>query len=150
MAHPTRKSRSVRAADCRRLLSRCRCRTGLGAQGAAPRIRERARRRDSVLKTVGRLPRAASPLKGVTTTRSGVMLSLRTMLKSLGGEIGRSRSGLEELRCPGPGHSANDRSMCVKIDRTGEDFTVCSFASDDWQTCKDYVRERCGIAAWKP
>ena len=33
---------------------------------------------------------------------------------------------------------------------TGDDFVVFSHANDDWQTCKDYVRERLGWPAWRP
>src|SRR5262249_30080107 len=44
--------------------------------------------------------------------------------------------------------SAADRSMSVKLDANAPDgFIVHSFAGDDPIACKDYVREKCGIAA---
>src|SRR5262249_19712452 len=54
-----------------------------------------------------------------------------------------------EVRAPGPGHSKDDRSLCVKLSRDGK-LLVNSFAGDDWQACADYVRERCGMPAFKP
>lgn len=72
------------------------------------------------------------------------MLNIRDAAQALGGEIiGRTR-----IVCPGPGHSRNDRSLSVSFD--GSEFTVHSFAGDDWQTCKDYVRERLGLPKWQP
>jgi hypothetical protein len=71
--------------------------------------------------------------------------SLKDMARMLGGQI----SGNCVL-APGPGHSTNDRSL--KVSLGGPDgFLVHSFAaSDDAIRCKDYVRERCGMAAWEP
>jgi hypothetical protein len=71
-------------------------------------------------------------------------MNLREAARALGGDInGRSR-----IICPGPGHSPRDRSLSVAFD--GSDVTVHSFAGDDWQTCKDYVRERLGLPKWEP
>ena len=70
-------------------------------------------------------------------------LDLRQIARALGGEIG---SG--QVLAPGPGHSAADRSMSVKLDPGAPDgFVVHSFADDDPLVCKDYVREKCGAAA---
>lgn len=49
------------------------------------------------------------------------------------------------IRCPGPGHSRNDRSLEVTFNADGS-FVVRSFAGDDWRECKDYVRSVLGIA----
>jgi hypothetical protein len=74
------------------------------------------------------------------------MLDLRTLRQTLGGEIS---SG--SLRCPGPGHSAADRSLSVKLDNEApEGFLVHSFAGDDPIICRDYVRTKAGLPAFKP
>lgn len=61
--------------------------------------------------------------------------------RALGGEVvGR------KILCPGPGHSRTDRSLAVTFSETAPDgFTVHSFSTDDWQTCKDHVRSVLGI-----
>jgi hypothetical protein len=72
-------------------------------------------------------------------------LSLRQIANALGGEV----SGNQVL-APGPGHSAKDRSLAVKLNECGDDIIVHSHAGNDPITCKDYVRERCGMPGWKP
>jgi hypothetical protein len=71
------------------------------------------------------------------------MIDLRTLQCALGGEISNG-----QLSCPGPSHSPRDRSMTVRP--LGDDFIVFSHAGDDWQTCKDHVRQRLGLPAWQP
>src|SRR6202011_2803471 len=58
--------------------------------------------------------------------------------RALGGEVcGR------EVLAPGPGHSAKDRSLSVKLSPHAPDgFLAHSFAGDDWQTCRDYIASR--------
>jgi hypothetical protein len=74
------------------------------------------------------------------------MLDLRTLRAALGGEI---TGGC--LLCPGPGHSAADRSLSVKLDSTAPDgFLVHSFAGDDAIVCRDHVRSKAGLPAFKP
>lgn len=68
------------------------------------------------------------------------MHSLRSIATALGGNVINNRYVL----CPGPGHSHKDRSLKVKFKPDGT-FTVTSFTGDDWQICKDYVRERLGL-----
>jgi hypothetical protein len=69
-----------------------------------------------------------------------------SLAKALGGE-GRGN----EILAPGPGHSAEDRSLSVKVDPGARDgFIVHSHAGDDWQKCRDYVREKAGLGAFKP
>ena len=72
------------------------------------------------------------------------MITLGTLQRALGGEIVNGR----QLLCPGPGHSPRDRSLSVWL--TGDGFSVHSHAGNDWQSCKDYVRERLGLPRWEP
>jgi Toprim domain len=74
------------------------------------------------------------------------MLNLQTLRSALGGEIvGR------QLLCPGPGHSPRDRSLSITISLNArEGFLVHSFAGDDFQTSRDYVRSRLGLPEWQP
>lgn len=69
------------------------------------------------------------------------MTDLRSMARALGGEIsGRS------VLCPGPGHSARDRSLSVMISASAPDgFLVWSHAGDDPLAAKDYVRQRLAL-----
>jgi len=72
------------------------------------------------------------------------MSELHTWARLLGGKI----SG-DQVQCPGPGHTANDLSLSVKIDRDGE--PICySHSGDDPILCKDFVREKIGLKPFKP
>jgi putative DNA primase/helicase len=63
----------------------------------------------------------------------------------LGGEV----SGGQVL-CPGPGHSSIDRSLSVLLDpRAPDGFVVNSFAKDNEIECRDYVRAKVGLPAFK-
>jgi len=73
------------------------------------------------------------------------VIDLWSLQRALGGEI----SGGQVLS-PGPGHSPRDRSLAVRPSPDGEGFIVHSHCGDDWQTCKDYVRERLGLPQWQP
>jgi AAA domain len=76
---------------------------------------------------------------------SGGIRDLQSLSRVLGGEV----SGGQVL-APGPGHSRTDRSMSVKLDATAPDgLLVHSFAGDDPIKCRDYVRERAGLPAFK-
>ena len=56
-----------------------------------------------------------------------MLTDLQTLAKALGGEVNRS-----QVLAPGPGHSAIDRSLSVKLDSNAPDgFLVHSFAGDD-------------------
>ncbi len=56
-----------------------------------------------------------------------------------------------EVRAPGPGHSRIDRSLSVRLDANAPDgFVVHSFANDDPIACRDYVREKAELPAFKP
>ena len=72
------------------------------------------------------------------------MIDLRSLRAALGGDVVNGR----QLLCPGPGHSPRDRSLSVWL--TADGFAVHSHAGDDWQTCKDYVRQCLGWPAWQP
>jgi hypothetical protein len=73
------------------------------------------------------------------------MIDIRAVARALGGEV----VGRDTVVAPGPGHSRKDRSLSVRLVANGE-FIVHSHAGDDWQQCKDYVRERLGWPAWQP
>jgi hypothetical protein len=70
--------------------------------------------------------------------------NLRSLARALNGEI----SGGQVL-APGPGHSAKDRSLSITLSADGK-LIAHSFACDDWQTCRDYVRARLGLSPFKP
>lgn len=73
-------------------------------------------------------------------------IDLRSLAHALGGEIS---SG--QVLAPGPGHSKADRSMSVRPDSSAPDgFVVHSFTTDDPIVCKDYVRNKLGLAPFKP
>jgi putative DNA primase/helicase len=60
-------------------------------------------------------------------------------------------SGRDTILFPGPGHSAKDRSLSVKLDPSAPDgFLVHSHAGDDFRECRDHVRRRLGLPAWEP
>ena len=66
---------------------------------------------------------------------------LAKMAELLGGDV----QG-DQVLCPGPGHSAGDRSLSVKPDPADrEGFITHSFAGDDWQACRDHVRKKLGL-----
>jgi putative DNA primase/helicase len=72
------------------------------------------------------------------------MIDALILARALGGDV----VGRNVVAAPGPGHSRKDRSLSVRL--AGDDFIVHSHAGDDWQTCKDYVRERLGWPQWQP
>jgi len=77
---------------------------------------------------------------------TGTLPDLQTVARLLGGRVNR-----DEVLCPGPNHSTNDRSLSVKIDTSAPDsFLVHSFAADDPIICRDYVRQKLGLPAFKP
>jgi hypothetical protein len=65
-----------------------------------------------------------------------IPVDIRAIARALGGEIaGRC------ILAPGPGHSAKDRSLSVRLDPTAPDgFLVHSFGGDDWRACREHVR----------
>jgi hypothetical protein len=72
------------------------------------------------------------------------MIDVRTVARVLNGNV----VARDTVVAPGPGHSHKDRSLSVRL--VNGDFVVFSHAGDDWQMCKDYVRERLGWPAWQP
>jgi hypothetical protein len=78
--------------------------------------------------------------------RNDAILRLQQLARFLGGTINNG-----QVLAPGPGHSAADRSLSVKLDPNApEGFILHSFAGDDPIVCRDYVREKAGLPAWKP
>jgi hypothetical protein len=71
---------------------------------------------------------------------------LRSWAQALCGDV--SSNG---VICPGPGHSARDRSLSVTPSVTAPSgFLVNSFAGDDPIECLDYVRAKLGLPAFAP
>ena len=71
---------------------------------------------------------------------------LRSWAQALCGDV--SGSG---VICPGPGHSARDRSLSVTPSVTAPNgFLVNSFAGDDPIACLDYVRAKLGLPEFSP
>jgi hypothetical protein len=75
-----------------------------------------------------------------------VNIDLQSLARALGGEVSSN-----QVLAPGPGHSAKDRSLSVKLDADAPDgFIVHSFAHDDAIECKDFVRAKLSLPAFKP
>jgi RecA-family ATPase len=71
---------------------------------------------------------------------------LQTAARLLGGTVNG-----DQILAPGPGHSAADRSLSVKLDCNSPDgFILHSFADDDPIACRDYVREKLKLPAFRP
>jgi hypothetical protein len=65
--------------------------------------------------------------------------------QAIAGALGGEVSGGQVL-APGPGHSATDRSLSIKLDSAApEGFVVHCFADDDPLECRDYVRAKLGL-----
>lgn len=76
-----------------------------------------------------------------------IALDLRNIARALGGEVNPKGFVL----APGPGHSARDRSLSIRLDAKAPDgILVNSFAGDDPLDCKDYIRGKLGLPEWKP
>jgi hypothetical protein len=74
------------------------------------------------------------------------VVSLEQIARALNGDI---RGG--QVLAPGPGHSAEDRSLSIALsDKASDGFIVKSFANDDWRLCKDYVLEKLGLPKFQP
>jgi hypothetical protein len=72
--------------------------------------------------------------------------SLAKIAEALGGDVNNG-----EVLAPGPGHSAADRSLSLKLDSEAPDgFLVHSFANDDRIACRDYVRQKLGLPKFEP
>jgi len=72
------------------------------------------------------------------------MLSLTEIAQKLGGEVMHGSSG-PYVKAPGMGHSADDRSLSIKLANNDDGFIVHCFAGDDWQATKDWIREKLGL-----
>jgi len=71
----------------------------------------------------------------------------RAVARALGGNV----IGPAKVAAPGPGHSGRDRSLIVTLsaDAPGG-FVVHSHAGNDWDVCKDHVRQQLGLPQWQP
>jgi putative DNA primase/helicase len=73
--------------------------------------------------------------------------STREIAAALGGQV----AGPNTVLAPGPGHSAGDRSLAVRLDPAAPDgFLACSHSGDDWRACRDHVRKKLGLPSWEP
>jgi Family of unknown function (DUF5906) len=71
---------------------------------------------------------------------------LSSLAKALGGEVSAG-----QILAPGPGHSADDRSLSIKLDSAApQGFLVHSFAGDDPARCRAHVREKLGLPDLQP
>lgn len=79
-------------------------------------------------------------------------VSLEQIAARLGGKVRRDKAG-PYVAAPGPGHSAKDHSLTVRINPSAPDgFLVNSFADKDSDAIalKDYVRDKAHLPAFKP
>jgi hypothetical protein len=68
-------------------------------------------------------------------------MDTRDFAHTLGGEIVGN-----QIVCPGPNHTTKDRSLSVRLSASAPDGSIVhSHAGDDWQACRDYVRDRLGL-----
>jgi Toprim-like len=75
----------------------------------------------------------------------GAFPNLQMLARALGGEVSNG-----QVLAPGPGHSPKDRSLSVKLDTKAPDgFVVHSFSIDDPIACRDFVREKLNLPAFK-
>jgi Family of unknown function (DUF5906) len=77
--------------------------------------------------------------------RGFIIMDIREIARALGGDV----SGLS-ARVPGPGHSAKDRSLSITPADNADGFICHSFAGDDPIECKEYIRGKLGLPAFKP
>jgi putative DNA primase/helicase len=74
--------------------------------------------------------------------RNNEFLDLRVIARALGGEVVGG-----QVLCPGPGHSASDRSLAVRPSAQSPlGFIAYSHAGDHWPACRDYVLEKLGLS----
>jgi putative DNA primase/helicase len=75
------------------------------------------------------------------------IFDLRAVAHALGGQV----AGRDTVLAPGPGHSARDRSLAVRLDSDAPDgFLIFSHAGDNWRACRDHVRMKLGLPSWQP
>jgi hypothetical protein len=75
-----------------------------------------------------------------------IAIDLRRLAKALDGDICNG-----QILAPGPGHSAVDRSLSVRLDpKAPEGFVVHSFSGNDPLQCRDYVRQKAGLPPIEP
>ena len=88
---------------------------------------------------------ATSPPRRTRLERAAHMTAALPSIAKIAELLGGDVQGAEVL-CPGPGHSAGDRSLSVKPDPADrEGFVTHSFAGDDWKDCRDHVRTKLGL-----
>jgi len=76
-------------------------------------------------------------------------LTVEELHRALGGQVINGKIGKEVL-CPGPGHSARDRSLSVAPADNKDGFVVHSFGTDDPISCKEHVRAKLRLPPFGP
>src|SRR5580704_6128701 len=77
---------------------------------------------------------------GGPTLATQFHFDLRAIARAQGGQVVGG-----QVSAPGPGHSARDRSLSVRISPSSPDgFVAFSHAGDAWQACRDHIRARLG------
>jgi hypothetical protein len=85
-------------------------------------------------------------IRELRTARNKNLLNLHALARALGGEIVGG-----QILCPGPGHSARDRSLAVRPSvESPFGFIAYSHAGDDWVTCRNFVFEKLGWPSCEP
>ena len=74
----------------------------------------------------------------VDADKLALYIDPKELAVALGGEV----VGDNQIVCPGPGHSAIDRSLSVLVSPSAPDgFVVKSFTDDHWRDCRDMVMD---------
>lgn len=75
------------------------------------------------------------------------MLTTAAVARAVRGDV----SGRDSILAPGPGHSARDRSLSIRLSPRAPDGFICdSFAGDDFRACRDHVRECLNLGGFTP
>jgi hypothetical protein len=73
------------------------------------------------------------------------MINSQIVARALNGTV----TGRYSVSAPGPGHSARDRSLSIKMDPNAPlGFLVFSHAGDDPLVCRDHVQQRLCVEPW--
>ena len=85
-------------------------------------------------------------IRELRRARNNKLVDLRQLAQALGGEVVGG-----QVLCPGPGHSARDRSLAVRPSAQSRfGFIAYSHAGNDWPTIRDYVLEKLDRLSCEP
>jgi hypothetical protein len=97
------------------------------------------------LETAKPAPKSHSPARNTVAkanggAQAGVTNDLAALAKTVGGGVSKGW-----IRIAGPGHSPKDNSLAFMPDSSARDgFRVKSFAGDDPEKCRNYIRSKIG------